>query len=430
MKSNSRSILAVALTTAVATLAACGGGGGSDAPPPAAAPAPAPATPLTVLPPQIVATLPPNTAVTPTGTTAAVKFASDRYVTVLGASGWKLFPIATTADGSILSGKTFAWTSSASTVATVAADGTLTPVAVGTTTVTASLDGKSAQVLVEVKARPTTLAQLKDLLPFTQTSGKYKVASDYSAAVSQQHLDNLVASWDYFKRIYPLSVGDHTEVFITQEKLLITQIASTIPECSQSIVSAQLNRVVLSCYDPVNNNNNWFVAPQTLPDFSIAQGEESQAFLIVSMAGDSLATPPVAALPVQEWPWLMEGIAYAHESGTIGAGGTFTVSRPSAYLVAEYKKRAARNALLPLSQLTALTSQQFTDINDWGNHAQAAMLFTYIERTSPGTIKKLIDAMRSRTVSTNAQALSFLTTELATTPLLLDEAYRAFGASL
>jgi len=423
MNHTHRSILAVAVATAVATLAACGGGGGSDPAP--AAPA-APSTPSAVLPPQIVATLPTNTTVT-TGAAATVKFASPKLATVKGATGWKLYPIASAADGTLLSGKVYTWTSSNPAIATVAADGAITSLATGSTTVTATVDGKSATIVLEVKDSPTTLAQLKDLLPFSKTSGTYRVSSDYGDALSDQHLANLLDAWAYFKRIYPTSVGDHTEIFITQEAKLITDIASKLPECNQSVVSAQPSRVVLSCYDPVTGNNNWFVAPQTLPDFAIAQGEESQAFLLRAMS----ATSTLAKVPVEDWPWVMEGIAYGHESGTIGAGGaSFSVAKPTPYLLSEYKKRAAANALKPLADLVALTSAQFTDVKDWGNHAQTAMLFVYIEKTRAGTIEELITALNGRTITSSAQVLTFLTTKLSTDATALDAAYKAFAATL
>lgn len=58
------------------------------------------------------------------------------------------------ANGNVLSGKSQSWTSSSNSVATVSSDGALTAVGFGSATITASVDGKSATLTVNVKHDP------------------------------------------------------------------------------------------------------------------------------------------------------------------------------------------------------------------------------------------------------------------------------------
>jgi hypothetical protein len=71
-----------------------------------------------------------------------------------------------TAAGDAITGKTITWTSSAGSVATVSAAGTVTGVAVGTATITAAVDGKSGTATISVQTLP-------------------KIVLDQSAAVTQ-----------------------------------------------------------------------------------------------------------------------------------------------------------------------------------------------------------------------------------------------------
>lgn len=110
---------------ALLALAACGGGDPISPPaPPPPPPAPAPVA--------SVAVAPPSATLVPQQTTQLTATPKD-------------------ASGNPLSGRTIAWTTNSSTVATVSAGGLVTAAAVGNATITATSEGKSGTVSITVR---------------------------------------------------------------------------------------------------------------------------------------------------------------------------------------------------------------------------------------------------------------------------------------
>jgi uncharacterized protein YjdB len=118
--SRSRAVLALLLTLA-AVVAGCGGGSGTT-------PTPPPPPPETV---------------------ASVTVSPANWSMVVGTSV-SLSATALSATGAVITGKTPTWTSSNTAVATVATDGLVNAVGPGTSTVTATIDGKSGSATVQV----------------------------------------------------------------------------------------------------------------------------------------------------------------------------------------------------------------------------------------------------------------------------------------
>jgi triacylglycerol lipase len=58
------------------------------------------------------------------------------------------------ANGSVINGKTVSWVSTSNSIATVSNDGTITSIGFGSAKITASVDGKSAELTVTVKHDP------------------------------------------------------------------------------------------------------------------------------------------------------------------------------------------------------------------------------------------------------------------------------------
>jgi hypothetical protein len=215
-------------------------------------------------------------------------------------------------------------------------------------------------------------------------------------------------------------------MFITQEERMVTDLTdpAAVPGCT-SVVSNLPGRKLRPCFDSVAGVNNWFVAPQSLPEFSTAQHEISHTFMDASTRGNGTTIP---ALPITDWPWLWEGVALAYESGTLNAG-TFSVDTLVPKVLADFKKGDTDKTLVPLASLPTLTPGP-TGTFTQSAYAQSGLLFVYAEKTRPGTIKELVTALSTGTVTTSAGALDFIATKLGTTVPALETSYLAFGRSL
>ena len=117
----------IRLVCAATLVAACSGGGDSSSPPVT----PPPSTPT-------VATV----EVTPT------------TATLVPPATVQLTAVTKDAQGTVLTGRTISWSSSASTVATVSTSGLVTSVASGSATITATSDGKQGTAVITVVSHP------------------------------------------------------------------------------------------------------------------------------------------------------------------------------------------------------------------------------------------------------------------------------------
>jgi hypothetical protein len=115
----------------VGVLAACGGGDGSGAPAPTPPPPPPPPAPV-----------------------ASVEFTGTAPGPLVVGSTVQLQARTLAANGTLLTGRSITWASSASAVATVSGTGLVTGVAPGTATITATSEGRSAAVEVTVIPPP------------------------------------------------------------------------------------------------------------------------------------------------------------------------------------------------------------------------------------------------------------------------------------
>jgi len=409
----------IALSVGLA-LSACGGGGDSS---PTTAVVPPPTQ--TPLPPQISATLPTGTPTTQFGEIDTLKFASTEMTTVVGAQGWKLYPIALKSNGSVLTGRNYTWSSSDRSVAVIGTDGTIAALQPGETTVTVSAEGKSASIRLFVKSAPASLVDLRGLFPesYRVESGGFVVNSNYSKQVSQQHLEHLTWFWTYFSTIFPKSAGTSTEMYLTQEARLIRDYTDGF--CTEAISELD-NRILRSCFDGVNIKNIWLVAPSTLPDFTTASDEIGHTFMFASTRPDTEAGTPGA--PVENWVWFWEGYAVAFSAATI-QGNALDYARLAPWLVSGFKDAKAKNQVKPLGELIALERAPFDVLGDRGApYLQSGLLFAYVEVTRPGTLKELVAEAAAGQIATSEAAFASILSKLGmTTAEQLDEAYTQFA---
>jgi len=125
---------------------------------------------------------------------------ADSGIAIVGAA--KSIPaLVKGTDGSTLTNRTISWSSSSTAILTVGATGatgSATPVATGTATFTASVEGKTATMTVYVRNAPTDLASYKAMLPFVSQNGNFVLGSDISQAYRGSRLDHLLKSWNHF----------------------------------------------------------------------------------------------------------------------------------------------------------------------------------------------------------------------------------------
>lgn len=106
------------------------------------------------------------------------------------------------ANGNVISGKVFTWTSSNSSYATVSANGIVTGIAAGTAIITASVDGRSGSASVTVTAPPAsgaTLVITNQLLYAINISVNGAVVGSVPAQSTRQTTStaaNIVLSWE------------------------------------------------------------------------------------------------------------------------------------------------------------------------------------------------------------------------------------------
>jgi hypothetical protein len=106
------------------------------------------------------------------------------------------------ANGNVISGKVFTWTSSNSSYATVNANGVVTGIAAGTAIITASVDGRSGTSSVTVTASPAsgaTLVITNQLIYAINISVNGTVVGSVPAQSTRQTTStaaNIVLSWE------------------------------------------------------------------------------------------------------------------------------------------------------------------------------------------------------------------------------------------
>jgi uncharacterized protein YjdB len=106
------------------------------------------------------------------------------------------------ANGNVISGKVFSWTSSNSSYATVSANGVVTGIAAGTAIITASVDGRSGSSSVTVTASPAsgaTLVITNQLIYPINISVNGAVVGSVPAQSTRQTTStatNIVLSWE------------------------------------------------------------------------------------------------------------------------------------------------------------------------------------------------------------------------------------------
>src|SRR5690606_30149037 len=170
-----------------------GGGGGSSAPPP---------TPVAV---------------------ASITLPADNGIAIVGAA--KTIPaLVKGTDGSTLTNRTISWSSSTTAILTVGAtgaSGSATPVATGTATLTASVEGKTATMTVFVRNAPTDLASYKAMFPFVSQNGNFIVGSDISQAYSDSRIDHLLKSWNHFTGFFPKQPAGWEEMYYTWDESIL-----------------------------------------------------------------------------------------------------------------------------------------------------------------------------------------------------------------
>lgn len=317
-------------------------------------------------------------------------------------------------SGAALTNRTGSWTSGNPSVATVSTTGEVAAIAIGSTTVRITMEGKTADVMVTVTPAAATYLDYKAHFPFRVASGRFIVASDISMAFSQQHLDHLLKVWQYFSAVYARTPGQYTEMYYTRD---LNGLYSRILQTCPTIVIPG-GRNLTACFDSADGVYIWFVVPYTEPDFGTQLHEVGHTFLYFTQFNSA------------NWPWFNEGISMYWESGSFSAAGTFSVERPLPYLTSNFRRVANANALVPLDTLLQMTRDQFYGDSDPARvYSQAGMVLYYLFKQYPSVAQGLIEQINSSQLSTNAAVINYILQQTGLTAGQLEANVRQYALS-
>lgn len=396
----------VAVSLVAGAVAGCGGGGGNSSPPP---------------PPVAV---------------ASITVPADNGIAIVGTA--KSIPtVVKGTDGSTLTDRTISWASSNTAILAVdatGASGSVTPVATGTATITATVEGKTATMTVYVRNAPTDLASYKAMFPFVSQNGNFIVGSDISQAYSDSRLDHLLKSWDFFQDFFPKQPGDWAEMYYTWDAAIVDTQGGAV--CPTAAFASPPGRKLRNCFEVATGTASFLVAPDTGADGTV--GMETATALSTLSQGfmDSIKTTDI-----YPWPWLWEGLSYAFKSGDFD-DGQYTMRATVEPERTMFKQALGAGTLLTLTDpaLPGLVEATKTRTNPgtWGPQAhiaepQAAVLLNYLYRSDvsmPQALSNLFTAIDSGTVTTSEQAFDLVLTAAGKTAAQLDIDYKAYGSSL
>lgn len=363
---------------------------------------------------------------------ASITLPASNGIAIVGAQ--KTIPaVVKGADGSTLTDRTISWTSSNASVGTVEATGArgvTTPLVAGATTITATVEGVSASMTLDVKAAPATLAEFKALFPHSEAgAGGFVVASEITPGYNAVQLDHLMKSWNHFAGFFPRAPGSHTEMYYTWDPALLEYAKANFPECDSAL--AQLpGRLLLTCTELPTLS--WIVAPNLDGNDGSVPADHASGLASVGQSFmDSI--PPVDGL--HGWPWLWEGLSYAFKSGDF-ENGPYTMRGLADPERTAFKQALTAGTLLTLQDLVDLTRTRTLPVSGtWFDHeqvaeAQASMLLNYLYRTNADVLKDLFAAVDAGTITTSQDAFAFVLSEIGKTAGELDADYKAYGEGL
>ncbi|HEX6533934.1 MAG TPA: Ig-like domain-containing protein, partial [Gemmatimonadaceae bacterium] len=187
--------------------------------------------------------------VQPTVASVSVTPASD---TVLAGSTTQLAATPKDASGSALSGRTIAWSSSDTAVATVSSAGLVRGVAPGRATITATIDGKSGSASVLVMAPPVASVDVSPSSASIVTGATVQLSAATRDA-SGATLTGRAVSW----------ASSNSAVATVSSGGLVTAVAAgsaTITATSEG-KSGMASIVVTEPPPPTDAHSGWFVSP-------------------------------------------------------------------------------------------------------------------------------------------------------------------------
>ena len=333
-------------------------------------------------------------------------------VTLFVADRRSVSAIVRAADGTVLNGRTVEWSSLNSAVATVSGTGEIAAVALGTATIRATVEGQQGDAVVTVNPAPLTFEDYKAQFPFQVTSGQFVVGSDIDTPFSQQHLEHLMKTWQYFSAVYAGSAGAYTEMYYTRDLAgLYTMILNV---CPTTIVVGGRN--LTACFDSANGVYIWFVVPYIEPDFGTQLHEIGHSFLYFTQFDSA------------NWPWFNEGISMYWESGSFDSNGTYSVTAPLPYLTSNFRRASDANALVSLPALFQLTRNQFYGDADAAKlYSQAGMLLYYLFKQYPAVAQALIESINNGQIASNSAVTDYILQQTGLTTAELETNYTQYA---
>lgn len=337
--------------------------------------------------------------------------------------------------GTTLTDRTISWTSSNTavmTIGTTGATGNAIPIATGTATITATVEGKTATVTLEVKNAPTNLAEFKAMFPFIaqDPDGRFTVASDISQPYSDARLEHLQKSWDFLESFFPTRFGDWAEMYYTWDPAIVTDHGGTA--CPTTVAASPPGRLLRTCVEPPTNVS-FLVAPNLDTSGAVRVETETALSTLSQVFMDSIQSVQTYTIP-----WLWEGMSYAFKSGDF-QDGPYTMRAMTDPERSTFQQSLTAGTLLPLQDPPASGLVDLTRaIGGGGTWAlqeaiaepQAGVLMNYLYRDDPQKLKDLFVAIDAGAVLTSEQAFNEILSAFGTTAAELDNDYKAYGAAM
>ena len=355
--------------SALATLAGCGGGGDTGALPGTGVQNPTPVN---------------------TNPTASLSMATPKMVAFTG-DVKTVGTVAKDARGVAVTNPTITWSSSAPAVATVDAQGRVTAVAPGAATITATANGQTATLPIEIAPPPASVGELRAAFPFerTEPGAPWSVASDVTQPWSDAQGARLKAILARMASFYPVRPAPLDFLFTT-DRAVLTRHAGRLAGLGAAGIAAISN--VVQVADPDGNGRIatfFFVDPADDSSALTTMLHESGEFALDASLQRSPALPD--ATP---FGWLREGLGLYWESGTIDAAGAFAWSRPTTRIVRAFRANHATSAAS--SDVTTLKTKTYDQVVGTDPaarttaYAASGMLASFLQVRYPAQLKALV----------------------------------------
>ncbi len=238
---------------------------------------------------------------------------------------------ATLADssGTTLTGRTIVWSSANTAIATVSTAGVVTGVAIGSTSITANSEGKSAAVPVTVIPNPaitfTASGRVVEAAGTPGIAGARVTAQDANAAIVATTTADANGNWS----VAGIPVGSVLQFAVSASGYVSTTVASITIASAVTIESVPLARISTALGGVTGLARNASTNAAITTGLAVELREGMNAVTGLATKADTTAangTYSIAGLAAGTYTLVMRGAGYAQSSRTVVITGGATLA--------------------------------------------------------------------------------------------------------